>query len=277
MALSAAPKSASTSRPMTRIDDHHGQHPRRVGQLAGVRQLHADRRAAGDDHEQLAGHQAAPRERPALLEARRRWPAARPARSRTGRASSPARRGCGRPAAAAAARSRRRDDAVGDRRRGAEDDHEEDRLSLSWNSRIASGNQAIDGIVCSAGDHRADRGPQHAGPGRPRGRAARPTATADAEADERPAQRGGQAVPERRLAEHVASSSSTTVSGAGQRVLAASSRTRPRSARPRRPARARRASARSRPRSGRPGRAPSPGRRSPARPARRSSRRCCDR
>ena len=49
-------------------DQHGGQQGRRLGELAGELQQPAERGPFGDDDQQLAGHQAAPRERPALGE-----------------------------------------------------------------------------------------------------------------------------------------------------------------------------------------------------------------
>ena len=108
-------------------DQHPGHQPRGVGELALELQPTADRRLVGDDHQQLAGHQAAPGERPALLE---------PGHERGQRRRQHDVAVGAEPVGAehpAGAQQQRRDlvDAgdqpVGDRRRRADHDHEQDR------------------------------------------------------------------------------------------------------------------------------------------------------
>ena len=121
-----------------------------VGQLAGLVQLLAERRRLdGDGHDQLAGQQAAPGERPALLQAgeerrhrggqdhvaergRSPWrPSCGPARSRFGGMwSTPEMRPLATDGAAPSTTTK----VIAD--------------SLSLNSTMASGNQAMEGIVC---------------------------------------------------------------------------------------------------------------------------------
>ena len=98
--------------------------------------------------DQLAGEQAAPRERPALLQAADEATGAPREHHVAETSSSP---GAEHPAGP---QQDRRDvvdavdEAVGDRRRGAEHDDEQDRGLAEPEQDDRGGNQAIDGIVC---------------------------------------------------------------------------------------------------------------------------------
>ena len=118
--------------------------------------------------EQLARHQAAPGERPALLEPaderRQRRRQDDVAVERRGRG----RRAPARPAAGSAGCvSTPRDEPVGDRRRGAEHDDEQDRRLRQLEQQDGEREPGDRRHRLQPGDERAERGPQHSDCGRP--------------------------------------------------------------------------------------------------------------
>src|SRR5207302_7817381 len=125
---------------------HQGQQAHGVREIASELQPLADRGLVVDDHQQLAGHQASPGERPALLQA------ADEGGQRGGQDDMAVERqaaGAHRPADPNQ-QGRNVVDAVeepaGDGGRGTRTTTKMIAFSLSWKSRMARGNQTIEGI-----------------------------------------------------------------------------------------------------------------------------------
>ena len=89
-------------------------------------------------------------------------------------------------------------------------------LSVSLNSRMASGNQAIDGIVCRPVISEPTAGPQDAGPGRRPGRSTTPIDQRQREARHGALQRDVDGVPELGRVPCRSTARSKTVNGAGR-------------------------------------------------------------
>ena len=190
-----------------------------------------ERRLADDDHQQLAGHQAAPGERPALLEPgderrQRRRQDQVPVFREALHAQHLADPQPGPRHVVDAA-----DQAVRHRRRGADDDHEQDRALAELEQQDGQREPHDRRHRLQAGDQRADRGPQRREPGhrarrsrcRSPPRAAKPVT----------ARRQGEAARRSQKSPVVITSprSVKTVPGPGSTYVRLPLRTRPRSAR----------------------------------------------